>query len=69
MTEQEAKRQGEILQGFDRRIEACVDACKGIPTGDLEDGIIEKAMRAMVDLEALQAWADSEQTSDEGEAQ
>ena len=59
MTEQEAKRQEAILQGFDRRIEACVNDCKGIPPASLEDGIIEKAMRAMADLEQIQRGDDN----------
>ena len=37
-----------------RRIVACVNALRGIPTDSLEDGIIEKAMRAMIDLERIQ---------------
>ena len=37
-----------------RRHQAEATACAGIPTEDLEGGVIEKAMRAMLDLEQLQ---------------
>ena len=39
---------------YNRRRHAEETACKGIPTVALEDGIIEKAMRAMIDLERIQ---------------
>lgn len=44
---------GHVKAATATRMVACMNACKGIPTSSLDDGIIERAMRAIITLAEL----------------